>query len=236
MATYVIVPGGWAGAYQWPGVAALLRARDHTVFTPTLTGLGERVHLAHQAVDLDLHVLDILNVLKYEKLSDVILCVHSYGGMVITGVAESAAGLLKRLVYIDAMVPRDGESAWDVMSRALAGIHAERDPADGCDRRGRLALAWRSRASGWRTLAGSDSATLQNSGNALGPRDPLAASLPRSYIYCTQSPDSWGNKPVIAACAARARAAGWDYHELPTNHVVFATMPKELTAILTSLA
>ena len=64
MATYVIVPGGWAGAYQWQGVAALLRARGRTVFTPTLTGLGERVHLAHPGVDLDLHVLDILNVLK----------------------------------------------------------------------------------------------------------------------------------------------------------------------------
>jgi hypothetical protein len=67
-------------------------------------------------------------------------------------------------------------------------------------------------------------------------RDPLAAALPRSYIYCTQSPDSWGNKPVIAACAARAREAGWDYHELPTNHVVFATIPEELTVILASFA
>ena len=120
MATFMIVPGGWAGAYQWQGVASLLRARGHTVFTPTLTGLGERVHLTHPGVDLDLHVLDILNVLKYEKLSDVILCAHSYGGMVITGVAEKAAGLLMRLVYIDANgLPHDGESAWDVMSAHL---------------------------------------------------------------------------------------------------------------------
>lgn len=236
MATYVIVPGGWAGAYQWQGVASLLRARDHTVFTPTLTGLGERVHLAHPGVDLDLHVLDILNVLKYEKLSDVILCAHSYGGMVITGVAEKSAGLLKRLVYIDAMVPRDGESAWDVMSAHLpaAMLTAIRQTVATAGEGWRWPGApVRTDGVPWPEVTAQPFKTAET---RLTLCDSLAAALPRTYIYCTQSPDSWGNKPVISACAARARAAGWDYHELPTSHAVFATMPKELTAILACLA
>lgn len=80
MATYVLVHGGFAGGYQWREVASLLREAGHEVYTPTLTGLGERVHLARPEIDLDLHVQDVLNVLRYEKLSDVILAGHSYEG------------------------------------------------------------------------------------------------------------------------------------------------------------
>jgi pimeloyl-ACP methyl ester carboxylesterase len=235
MATYVIVHGGSAGGFQWHEVASLLRASGHTAFTPTLTGLGERVHLAHPGVDLDLHVLDILNVLKYEKLSDVIMCGHSYGGMVITGVAEKAAGLLRHLVYIDGMVPHDGESAWDMLAAslpesALNGIRQVVASAGG----------------GWSLPAGpvrtdgvpfpeGTAQPIKTFESRLTVRDPQAAALPRTYVYCTKSPDGWPVKPVIAACAARAREAGWDYHELPTSHAVFATMPKELTAILAGL-
>jgi pimeloyl-ACP methyl ester carboxylesterase len=236
MATYVIVHGGFAGAYQWQEVASLLRAQGHTVFTPTLTGLGERVHLAHPGVDLDLHVLDILNVLKYEKLSDVILCAHSYGGMVITRVAAKAAGLLRRLVYIDALAPREGESAWDLMSASL--------PASALNA---IRQAVATAGEGWRWPAAPvrtdgvpwpevTAQPMKTSETRLSLRDSRAAALPRTYIYCTNSPDNWGNKPVIAACAAQAREAGWAYYELPTSHAVFATMPKELTAILAALA
>ena len=107
MATFVLVHGGWAGGWQWREVASLLRAAGHDVFTPTLTGLGERVHLASPDVGLDTHIQDILMVLEYEELRDVILVGYSYSGMVITGVAERAPERLAHLVYLDAYVPRE---------------------------------------------------------------------------------------------------------------------------------
>ena len=88
MATFVLVHGGYGGGWQWKEVAMRLRAAGHEVYTPTLTGLGERAHLAHSEIGLDTHIQDILMVLEYEALHEVILVGHSYGGMVITGVAE----------------------------------------------------------------------------------------------------------------------------------------------------
>ena len=90
MATYVLVHGAWHGGWCWGRVTPLLRAAGHVVYTPTLTGLGERAHLLSPAIDLGTHVEDVVRVLHYEDLSDVVLVGHSYGGMVITGVAECA--------------------------------------------------------------------------------------------------------------------------------------------------
>ena len=88
MATYVLVPGGWSGGWQLRAVATHLRADGHQVFTPTLTGLGERVHLAHPDVTLETHIQDIVNVIRFEDLTDVILVGSSYSGMVTTAVAD----------------------------------------------------------------------------------------------------------------------------------------------------
>src|SRR5436853_6543461 len=89
--TFVLVPGAWSGGWCYARVAALLRARGHTVFTPTLTGQGERAHLGGGAVNLSMHIDDVLAVFRYERVSDVVLAGHSYGGLVITGVADLAA-------------------------------------------------------------------------------------------------------------------------------------------------
>jgi pimeloyl-ACP methyl ester carboxylesterase len=115
MATFVIVHGAWSGAHAWRWMRPLLRAAGHEVFTPSLTGLGERFHLGGPAVDLDTHIADVVAVLHYEDLRDVVLVGHSYGGMVITGVADRAANHLAHLVYLDADVPQDGESEFDLM-------------------------------------------------------------------------------------------------------------------------
>src|SRR6185295_9033166 len=101
MRTYVLVHGGGHGGWCYQRVARLLRARGHEVYTPTLTGLGERAHLLSAAVDLDLHVTDVVNVLEYEDLRDVILVGHSYGGMVITGVADRATDRIGHIVFLD---------------------------------------------------------------------------------------------------------------------------------------
>src|SRR5713101_4428932 len=110
MATFVLVQGGWVGGWYWKRVTPLLSAAGHEVFAPTLTGLGERAHLAAPDIGLETHIQDVLGVLTYEDLSNVVLVGHSYGGMVITGVAERAPERLAHLVYFDAFVPTDGQA------------------------------------------------------------------------------------------------------------------------------
>ncbi|MGH7860970.1 MAG: alpha/beta fold hydrolase, partial [Candidatus Dormibacteraceae bacterium] len=114
MATFVIVHGAWGGAWSWNRfIVPLLREAGHDARAVTRTGLGERSHLASPDVDLDTHVQDVVNVLFYEDLREVVLVGHSYGGMVITGVADRCPERLSRLVYLDAAVPSDGMSISD---------------------------------------------------------------------------------------------------------------------------
>jgi pimeloyl-ACP methyl ester carboxylesterase len=120
MATFLFVPGAWLGGWCWRNVAASLRASGHTVLCPTLTGLGERAHLLSPEIDLETHVSDIVGLFHYRDLSGVILVGHSYGGTVITAVAERMPERIARLVYLDASVPRDGESNNDVIGPTMA--------------------------------------------------------------------------------------------------------------------
>ena len=113
-ATFVLVHGAWSGGWCYHKVAARLRARGHDVFTPTLTGQGERSHLLSGTINLSLHIEDILAVFRCENLSDVVLAGHSYGGMVITGVADRAANHIRALAYLDAFLPEDGQSLFDI--------------------------------------------------------------------------------------------------------------------------
>ena len=115
MATYVLVHGGGHGGWCYQPVARILRAAGHEVVTPTLTGLGERSHLLSPAIDLDLHIRDVVAVLHFDDLRDVILVGHSYGGMVITGVADRAGDRIGRVVYLDAANPVNGQSLLDVV-------------------------------------------------------------------------------------------------------------------------
>jgi pimeloyl-ACP methyl ester carboxylesterase len=116
LTTFLLVHGAWHGGWCWSRVARILRAAGHDVHTPTLTGLGDRTHLMSRSVNLETHVQDVLNLLHWEELSDVVLCGHSYGGMVITGVADRAASRIRSLVYLDAFVPENGQSVLDILS------------------------------------------------------------------------------------------------------------------------
>lgn len=112
--TCVIVHGAWGGGWDWKQVDQLLTADGYKVYRPTLTGQGERSHLASTNIDLDTHIQDIVNVIVWEDLHDVVLVGHSYGGMVITGVADRVPDRIRRLVYVDAFVPNNGESANEI--------------------------------------------------------------------------------------------------------------------------
>ena len=142
MSTYVLVHGGAHGGWCYRPVAERLRAAGHEVWAPTLTGLGERSHLRSVDVDLETHLDDVVNVLFYEDLHDVILVGHSYGGVVITGVADRAVDRVGHLVYLDALVPVNGECAADYTehvamirrtSRVIDGVEVVLDPDAGGD-------------------------------------------------------------------------------------------------------
>src|SRR5271163_925188 len=117
--TFVLVHGAWHGGWCWRRVADLLRDGGHAVFTPTLTGLGERSHLQRAGIDLRTHIADVVNVMKWERLTDVVLCGHSYGGFIISGVAEAMAPALRSIVFLDAFVPKNGEAPQNLTSTAV---------------------------------------------------------------------------------------------------------------------
>ena len=120
--TIVFVHGAWAGGWHFAKVQPLLEARGHTVYRPTLTGLGERVHLAHEGVTLETHIQDIVNMLEFEELQEIALVGHSYGGMVIAGVAERVPERIGALIFLDAIVPNDGESVASLFGDAAEGM------------------------------------------------------------------------------------------------------------------
>ena len=226
--TYVLVHGAWHGGWCWKRVVPALRAAGHEVYAPTLTGLGERAHLANPAIDLATHIADIVNLLEAEELEKVVLVGHSYGGMVITGVADRATARLRRVVYLDAFLPANGKCLLDYLHpdrRAIIkqgemggfvdplplAIFGVTDPED---------VAWATRhemRQSYRTFA----QPVHFTGNG-------GASLPRTYIHCTNPPTG-----SFDQFAARLRDdPAWKYYELATGHDCMITDPENVIRIL----
>ncbi len=236
MTAFVLVPGAWLGGWCWKRVVALLRAAGHEAFTPTLTGLGERRHLGGPQIGLATHIQDVVGVLESEDLEAVVLVGHSYGGMVITGVAERAAARLAHLVYLDAAVPKDGQAVMDLLlpeereryrTEAQARGQGWRIPPEPLERFGVTAEA----DLRWATprLAGQP---LKSFEEAL-PIPGVVPVPPRTFIYCS------AGRPPERAERLRARFSqeqGWRYRELATGHCAMITAPVELAALLLELA
>ncbi len=128
----VLIHGAWHGGWCWREVARLLRAAGHPVTTPTLTGLGERHHLAHPEVDVDLHVTDILNHLAAQEFEQPLVVGHSYAGLVLSGVADILGEGLGRPVFLDARVPQDGQSLFDLVGAGESAVEqAKANAIDG---------------------------------------------------------------------------------------------------------
>src|SRR5687767_10332108 len=117
--TFLVCHGAWSAGWAWKKMHPLMQGAGHRLITPSYTGLGERAHLAHPGIDLDAHIEDMLNVIKYEDLRDIVLIGHSYGGMVATGVADRARDKVRQLIYVDAFVPDDGQSLLDLNQAAV---------------------------------------------------------------------------------------------------------------------
>lgn len=244
MATYLLVHPAWHGAWCWKKVVPHLRPHGHDVFTPTLTGLGERAHLMHPLVGLETHMRDLLNVLTYEDLREVILVGHSNGGTLITAVAERAPERLAHLVYLDAFVPADGQATVDLIPPPQRAEWEARVQTEG--------YGWllpSLRPGPWEEYVRdawqvTDEADRRWMVERLGPTpykvftdpvrraNPEAAALPRTYIRCLGTAG-----PVFARFAEVARSApGWRYREMTTAHEPFVTAPDELAALLLEVA
>ncbi len=236
MATFVLVHGAYHGGWCWRDVARRLRADGHDVFTPTLTGLGERSHLLTAAVGLSTHVQDVLNVLLWEDLKEVILVGHSYGGMVVTGVADQAADRIADIVYLDAIVPENGQSTLDVQppgrrewmtarAREAGGIAGEPVDPEVYGVTEPQAKAWVASKCTPQPFA-AISEKLRLSGK---PAERVAKRL---YILCTDPPLPYMRQFYDTA----EKATGWDTLELATGHDAMVTMPDKLSDILAGRA
>ena len=247
-ATFVLLPGAWSGGWIWRKVVPLLRAAGHDALAPTPTGLGDRVHLADPAIDLDTHVTDVVNALGFADLTDVTLVGHSYGGMVITGVAERVPERLAQLVYLDAAVPADGEDSYAVSAPSpearqealVADMAAGFDagvpgflPPD-------VAVDWiRERTpdpadQDW-LFAKFVPHPLATWTQPVRLDNPAAAALPRSYVFCTKGKGDVATDDSVRA-AERARTdPAWRYLELEDTHMVIVNDPVATAEALLSL-
>ncbi len=227
MATLVLVHGAWHGGWCWQRVAPALRRAGHEVYAPSLTGLGERRHLASRTVDLATHIEDVVALLEMEDLSDVLLVGHSYGGMVVTGAADRVARRISRLVYLDAFVPEDGRCLLEYVVPERAARMREEGERTGFVTPPPMSL--------WGLTRPEDL-------SFVGPREvrhPYAtmsqpirlageSALPRTFVYC--SSPATGSFDQFAAKYRRDPA--WRFHELKTGHDAMLLMPEAVTRIL----
>ena len=226
MTTFVLVHGGWDGAWAWRPVAQELQRRGHAVYTPTLTGSGERVHLASREVGLHTHILDVVNVLRFEQLTDVVLVGFSYGGMVATGVAEELPDQISHLICLDGFVPANGQSIADLLGPQIMG--ALNDVAQ---RYG----------DGWRVPFDPPDADrrtdllLRTAEEPLTVNSPEATRLKHTYVLFTAKPaDDW-LAPVMERIAERVRQDGWNYRQAAFGHFPLLDFPHEVVELILSL-
>jgi pimeloyl-ACP methyl ester carboxylesterase len=231
--TLVLVHGAWHGGWCWQRVADRLRGGGHRVFTPTLTGLGERSHLLRTGIDLQTHITDVVNVLKWELLTDVVLCGHSYGGFVISGVAEAMASAIRSIVFLDAFVPRNGETVQDLTGPAVQdGIRSALQQGDlAIPPRPAEAFGVNAADRAWvdRLCVGQPIGTFTDKITLTGARDRIARE---SYIRAK----SYVNPGFDRAYDALKSDPSWRTYDVPCGHDVMVDAPDRLTEILLEAA
>lgn len=241
MATFVLVHGAWHGGWCYRDTAAALRAAGHTVFTPTHSGVGERFHQSAENITLETHIRDVCGCIEWEELNDIVLVGHSYGGMVISGVADRMAERIRALVYLDAFLPQNGDSLNGLIQKALPPEVAAQFLAGfrGAAAEGHSGLmqpipaemfnvradnrAWVDRRCRPQALATFEMPALLS-----GNLDKVAQRL---YILA----DGWDPSPFRHFAAQVDGKPGWRLVKMPSSHDVMVDMPKELAAELAKL-
>ena len=236
MSTFVLVHGAWSGSFGWRKIRPLLAAQGHEVFTPSLTGIGERAHLTSPQVNLSLHVQDVVNMVWYEDLRDITLVGYSYGGMVVTGALDYLGERVKHLVYLDAFVPNDGDSIESLVGRPVEVPESfpaadwlrpptpreYDDPAD--------AAYTSPRRVGHPAGCFTEPVRLRT------PLEDRPISLTYIKAASDARPAAGPAGPFWAAADRTKDNPRWRYYEVDTNHMVSFNRPKELAAMLLAVA
>jgi pimeloyl-ACP methyl ester carboxylesterase len=204
--TIVIVHGAWGGAWAFRKVDAELRDKGYNVYRPELTGLGERVHLARPDISLSTHIEDVVNMILFEDLHDIILVGHSYGGMVITGVADRVPDRIKRLIYVDAFAPIDGESA--------SSIIGESDFINNMIKGDYIVPAW---VKPDQPVPHDEPQPLKTFTERIVLKNQLARKLPAAYILTVEK-DKEAKDDDFYKQSLRAKERGWPVLQLTADH------------------
>jgi pimeloyl-ACP methyl ester carboxylesterase len=234
MSTYVLVHGAWRGGWIWKRAQRELQARGHEVFAPTLTGVGERNHLLSPQVNLETHIADVINLIRWEELSEIVLCGHSYGGCVVTSVADRIPERISALVYVDAFVPENGQSLHDTLPPEARNEQLESASKFG---------------EGWKTPPIPAEVFNVNARD----RDWVDRQSTPHPLACFQQPlrltgainqienityilaNGWGPSP-FPQFYDRAKAKGWKTLTLACGHDVMLDQPQELTQELLAIS
>jgi pimeloyl-ACP methyl ester carboxylesterase len=207
----------------------MLRQAGHEVYTPTLTGLGERAHLMNRAIDLNMHVEDIVGVMRCEELSDVVLCGHSYGGMVITGVAEQIANQIRSLVYLDAFVPENGKSVFDYLSTEMSE-QMRTDAAQNGEGYKIMPIPAAAFAVNANDAAWVDAMCVKHPLAAFEQKLVLSGRQVSKRVYILAA--DWGPSPFQQFAARFRDDRSWQYVSIACGHDVMVDRPQELAAAL----
>ena len=229
--TYILVHGAWHGSWCWKRVRAALQSAGHNVFTPTLTGMGERSHLNSAAVDLSTHIADIVNLIHWEGLSDVVLCGHSYAGCVITGVADQIPDRISALVFLDAFVPENGESFMDIVPAEVAQAVRNQASATGEGWKVNPIPAHVLGVRDPRDVAWVDAQCTPQAMATLEERIKLTGNLEDiqdvAYVFPTEC------QPNLLVSHERAKAKGWKIRTIgDSGHELMIDHPQELAEFL----
>lgn len=229
MSNVVLVHGGFCGGWCWKKVKALLEEAGHAVFSPTLTGLGERNHLNNPNIDINTHIADIQNVFLFEDIKDAILVGHSYGGLVITGVASAIPDRIKQLIYLDGLIPDVGDSLMTLVDDQTADYFRSQVQKNG---------------NGW-LVPPSLNVSFADLHDTVWFNARLTAqafksfeqevtfdvtivnAIPTSFIFCNQS-----DHITLKNMAKKAQAKGWAYYEIESDHFPMISNPVILSRLL----
>jgi len=222
--TIVIVHGAWGGSWAWRKVDALLRDKGFNVYRPQLTGMGERVHLKRPDIGLTTHIDDVVNTILYEDLHDIILMGHSYGGMVITGVADRVPDRIRRLVYLDAFVPNDGESV-------MSFVGTRGDWLKPMIKGDYIVPPW---VKPDQPPPHDEPHPLKSFTESLSLKNKAALNLPATYILTVEA----GKEPKdddFWPQAQRAKDRGWPVLQLTADHNAQWSAPEALVEMLAGI-
>ena len=219
--TFVLVHGATAGGWEWKRTGKFLTDDGHNVYRATLSGLGERMHLNSTNVDLQTHIDDVVNLILFEDLNDIILTGHSYGGMVITGVMDRVPDRIKHVVFLDAAVPEDGQSLWDHFSSQ--GMDPKRF-ADGF-----MQVPWVKADS---KPPHNVKQSIQCFNQPVSFKNPAAKALNVTYVAFVPKDKSAEERAKTDKSWLRAVARGWTIRTFPGGHVAQQEDPRGVATLI----